>query len=256
MALMWYHATEGRGGKDLVIIPYKDRLTLLAKYLQQLVMESLGKELDLAGRVVHQGLTVYGNKGSTDQHAYVQQLRDGVHNSFVSFVEVLRDRAGGSAAVEPGVTSGDYLNGFLLGTREALFEKGRASMTLTLPELNARTLGAVVGLYERTVGLYASLINVNAYHQPGVEAGKRAAARVIGLQRQICDILRSDRPQSAQQIARAIGAADEVETVYKVLEHLAADPDRGVVKIPARDPGAARYHRPCEDAGPPPARPA
>ena len=49
-------------------------------------MESLGKETDLDGNVVNQGIAVYGNKGSTDQHAYVQQLREGVHNFFVTFI--------------------------------------------------------------------------------------------------------------------------------------------------------------------------
>ncbi len=94
LALMWYHAGNGRGAKDMVILPYKDRLLLLSRYLQQLVMESLGKELDLDGKVVNQGIAVYGNKGSTDQHAYVQQLREGVNNFFATFIEVLKDRAG------------------------------------------------------------------------------------------------------------------------------------------------------------------
>src|SRR4029453_13857532 len=89
MALMWHHATGGKGQKDMVVLPYKDRLLLFSRYLQQLVMESLGKELDLQGRRVNQGLSVYGNKGSTDQHAYVQQLRDGVANFFVVFIRVL-----------------------------------------------------------------------------------------------------------------------------------------------------------------------
>ena len=44
------------------------------------------------GRVVHQGLAVYGNKGSTDQHAFVQQLRDGAADFFVTFIHVLEDR--------------------------------------------------------------------------------------------------------------------------------------------------------------------
>jgi glucose-6-phosphate isomerase len=65
-----------------VVLPYKDSLLLFSLYLQQLVMESLGKEKDLDGKTVHQGLAVYGNKGSTDQHAYVQQLREGVANFF------------------------------------------------------------------------------------------------------------------------------------------------------------------------------
>ena len=89
MALMWYAATDGKGKKDLVVLPYKDRLLLFSRYLQQLVMESLGKQLDLDGRRVEQGIAVYGNKGSTDQHAFVQQLRDGVNNFFVTFVRVL-----------------------------------------------------------------------------------------------------------------------------------------------------------------------
>jgi len=62
------------------LLPYKDSLLLFSRYLQQLVMESLGKEKDLDGNIVHQGIAVYGNK-STDQHAYVQQLREGVPNS-------------------------------------------------------------------------------------------------------------------------------------------------------------------------------
>jgi glucose-6-phosphate isomerase len=80
-ALMWYHATGGKGKKDMVVLPYKDRLLLFSRYLQQLVMESLGKRLNLKGERVDQGIAVYGNKGSTDQHAYVQQLRDGVNIS-------------------------------------------------------------------------------------------------------------------------------------------------------------------------------
>ena len=143
-------------------------------------MESLGKELDLQGRVVSQGLSVYGNKGSTDQHAYVQQLREGVNNFFVTFVEVLRDRAGASLEVDRGgVTCGDYLQGFLLGTRDALSEKDRSSVTLTITEVSPRTVGMLIALYERVVGLYASLIGINAYHQPGVEAGKKAAALAL-----------------------------------------------------------------------------
>src|SRR5256885_7049989 len=124
LALMWYYAGNGRGEKDMVILPYKDRLALFSKYLQQLVMESLGKEKDLDGNVVHQGIAVYGNKGSTDQHAYLQQLRDGVLNFFVTFIEVDKDRHGKQLEVEDGITSGDYLEGFLRGTRSALYENG------------------------------------------------------------------------------------------------------------------------------------
>jgi len=223
LALMWYHAGGGRGAKDMVILPYKDRLMLFSKYLQQLVMESLGKEKDLDSRVVNQGIAVYGNKGSTDQHAYVQQLREGVNNFFVTFVQVLKDRDGRPLPVEADVTSGDFLLGFLLGTRRALFEKDRESMTLTVPDVSPRTIGTLIALYERAVGYYASLVNINAYHQPGVEAGKKAAGAVIELQRKILARLRAEkqRGHTAEEIAAAIGAGEEVETVFKVLEHLA-----------------------------------
>ncbi len=184
MALAWYYVTGGKGQKDMVVLPYKDRLLLFSRYLQQLVMESLGKRLDLAGKRVDQGLSVYGNKGSTDQHAYVQQLRDGIANFFAVFVRVLE--SGGSAfEVEPGVTAGDYLHGLLLGTREALFENDRESLTISIMRVDARTVGALIALFERAVGLYASLVGINAYHQPGVEAGKKAAASVLALQKKV-----------------------------------------------------------------------
>ncbi len=221
MALMWHHATKGKGEKDLVVLPYKDRLLLLSRYLQQLVMESLGKEKDLSGAVVHQGLSVYGNKGSTDQHAYVQQLREGVPNFFTLFIEVLEDRPGTPMEVEPGITSGDYLLGFLLGTRAALDEKGRESMTLTVPNVSAKTLGALIALFERAVGFYASLVGINAYHQPGVEAGKKAATAVLTLQGKVMAALDATA-SSAGQIAKKAGT-DDVETTFKILQHLAAN---------------------------------
>jgi len=221
LAAMWHFAGGGRGQKDMVVLPYKDRIELLSRYLQQLVMESLGKEKDLSGNVVHQGIAVYGNKGSTDQHAYVQQLRDGVPNFFATFIEVLRDRAGTDAEVEPGVTSGDYLLGFFLGTRRALAENGRPSLTITVPDVSPRSLGALIALFERAVGFYATLVGINAYHQPGVEAGKKAAAEVLALQAKIVAALDAT-PRDVEAIGSAIGSED-LETVHKICVHLAAN---------------------------------
>lgn len=224
LAMAWYYGGNGQGEKDMVVLPYKDSLLLFSRYLQQLVMESLGKEKDLDGNVAYQGIAVYGNKGSTDQHAYVQQLREGVPNFFVTFIEVLRDRQGASVEVEPGITSGDYLSGLLQGTRRALFEKQRDSITVTIPEVNAHMVGALIALYERAVGFYASLVNINAYHQPGVEAGKKAAATVLSLQNQALNALRqAGQPLTLGDIAHRIGAADQVETLYKILRHLHAN---------------------------------
>lgn len=240
LAAAWHHASDGRGAKDMVVLPYRDRLLLFSRYLQQLVMESLGKEKNLAGEIVHQGLAVYGNKGSTDQHAYVQQLRDGIANFFVTFVEVLEDPDPAEALeVEPGVTSGDFLHGFLRGTRAALHDNGRASLTLTVDRIDARTIGMLIALYERAVGLYASLIGVNAYHQPGVEAGKRAAAEVLELQRRVVDALESEGA-TCETIAERIGSED-VESVFHILERLATLEGRGVGREPGATPFDARY---------------
>jgi len=248
LALMWYHAGGGKGQKDMVVLPYKDRLLLFSRYLQQLVMESLGKEKDLNGNIVHQGIAVYGNKGSTDQHAYVQQLREGVNNFFVTFIEILKDRSfadpvGASAAleVETDVTSGDYLNGFFQGTRTALHQNGRESITISINELTPRTIGILIALFERAVGFYASLVNINAYHQPGVEAGKKAATAVIIIQKRILAHLRAEHSGTAEQIAQSIGAPDETETIHLTLQHLAANPEHKITATKGESPLAAVY---------------
>jgi len=251
LAAMWYHIGKGRGEKDMVILPYKDRLALFSRYLQQLVMESLGKQLDRKGNVVNQGIAVYGNKGSTDQHAYVQQLRDGIPNFFATFIQVLTDRdiaaddeLGGDfdgsdlpLEVEPGITSGDYLHGFLLGTREALSDNGRDSITITIDRMNSTSVGALIALYERAVGLYAELIDVNAYHQPGVEAGKKAASEVLKLQNQVVAYINSSKTSStAQSIANAIGEPTRIEWVFKILEHLSANSNSRIKKTTGKTP--------------------
>ncbi|MSQ81820.1 MAG: glucose-6-phosphate isomerase [Myxococcales bacterium] len=233
LAFAWHEATGGTGKRDMVVLPYKDRLELFSRYLQQLVMESIGKRLDLQGNEVLQGLAVYGNKGSTDQHAYVQQLRDGVKNFFVTFIEVLQDRGADRPVleVEPGVTSGDYLSGFLQGTRRALTDADRPSLTLTIQRCDARAIGMLIALYERAVGIYAHRIGVNAYHQPGVEAGKKAAQAVIDLQLRVVTALQQRRGQTLAlaEIGNAAGSAD-TEAVYWVLRHLAANPGKGLVR--------------------------
>lgn len=234
LALAWHVIVNGNGSKDMVVLPYKDSLELFSRYLQQLVMESLGKEFDLSGKRVNQGLTVFGNKGSTDQHAYIQQLRDGLNNFFVVFIRVLSDHS--RLQVEEDTTIADYLDGFYQGTRHALAEKDRQSITITLKEISPFSVGLLIALFERTVGFYASLINVNAYHQPGVEAGKKAAESVLTIQRKILALL-SKREMGVDQIAADLGACQE--TVFHICEHLAAN--NRLTKSSGARPFAAKY---------------
>ncbi|KAJ0533390.1 putative glucose-6-phosphate isomerase [Helianthus annuus] len=223
LALCWYWASGGVGSKDMVVLPYKDSLLLFMQISAAV------------GHGVNQGLTVYGNKGSTDQHAYIQQLREGVHNFFATFIEVLRDRPPGHDwELEPGVTCGDYLFGMLQGTRSALYANGRESVTVTVQEVNPRSVGALIALYERAVGIYASLVNVNAYHQPGVEAGKKAAGEVLALQKRVLAVLNEAsckdpvEPLSIEEVADRCHAPEDIEMIYKIIAHMAAN-DRAII---------------------------
>jgi glucose-6-phosphate isomerase len=225
LAWIWWRLSEGKNRRAMVMLPYRDRLVLLSKYLQQLVMESLGKTHDRNGDIVRSGLTVYGNKGSTDQHAYVQQLRDGPDDHFVTFIATLRDGYTGQVEVEPGVECGDYLQGLLLGTRKALFDAGHPSVLITLLQLDAFRLGALIALYERAVGLYAELANINAYHQPGVEAGKKAASAVIAMKARLLAAL-SETPATAEALAERAGLAD-VATAHAILWRWAENAEDG-----------------------------
>ena len=201
----------------MVVLPYRDRLEVFSRYLQQLVMESIGKKLDREGNVVHQGLAVYGNKGSTDQHAYVQQLRDGIDNFFVTFIEVLED----ADDIPPidGEHPGDFLDGFLQGTRSALTEGGRQSMSMSLRQFDSRRLGAIVALFERAVGLYGELVDINAYHQPGVEAGKKAAAVILKTQERVEAVLADGITRSIAEVQGQIGEGSD-EAIFWILRHL------------------------------------
>ena len=239
LAAAWAHAQRGRP-RAMVVLPYCDRLASLGRYLQQLVMESLGKRLDRRGRELRAGLTVYGNKGSTDQHAYVQQLRDGPDDFFATFVQVLSP---GSAdpALDGEKTAWDTMHALLLGTRRALAEDGKMSLTISLERMDARSLGALVALYERAVGLYAELLDINAYHQPGVEAGKKAASRALQVQRALLEVL-DGTPRSAEHLARAAGLGSPA-TCWRILRRLATSEGRGVGLVPGVVPADDRFYR-------------
>ncbi len=243
LAAMWHYAGEGQGSRNMVVLPYSDRLALMGKYLQQLVMESIGKSHDRDGVQVNQGLTVYGNKGTTDQHAFVQQLHEGPSDFFVTFIEILKHRDEASVMVSPNVTAGDYLDAFLHGTRNSLYSNSRDSLTITLDYLDARALGGLIALFERAVGLYAEIININAYHQPGVEHGKQAASETIALQALALAHLRanSDKPWTAQSLADAIGQPEIAESLYHILRHASANPDHRVTIQPADSPASTQF---------------
>ena len=212
-------------------------------------MESLGKEHDLDGKVVHQGIAVYGNKGSTDQHAYVQQLRDGRNNFFVTFIEVLartrdgapcRGRAGRHLRRLPRTAS-------CSGTRAALYENGRESIThhrrrASTPAHGRRAHRAVRA--RRRASTRRSSTSTPTTSRASRPARRRPArcwrcsarcSRCLGANK--------GEPHDRRRDRRGRGAGDDVETVFKVLEHLAANPDHGVTRTEGKTPFDATYGR-------------
>lgn len=242
LALAWFWLGGGCGDRAMVLLPYRDRLTVLVRWVQQLAMESLGKRLDRAGREVRQGLTVYGNKGVSDQHAYIQQLRDGRDDFFATLVGVHTDRSPGREG-----TLSDHLFGGLLGTLTAFADRDRPVAAITLPDRRERSLGALVALFERAVGLYAELIDVNAYHQPGVD--KHTALPVLALQDDLIRALTGQgAPMTVTELADAAGCADRPDVVHRLLEHLVLAHPELVAVTGGREPGCASYFVPEERA--------
>ena len=223
LSAMWYIAGKGKGDRNMVIVPYSDRLVLLSRYLQQLVMESLGKELDLDGKPVYQGLNVFGNKGGTDAHAFIQQLNDGRDDFFATFIEVMKNPM--QLEITDGTDMGSYLHGFLEGLSAALRSKGRQTILIRVPEVNEYVLGMLIALYERAVACYAEYININAFHQPGVQAYKLAAKGILALREKLCAELKKIAPVegTAADIAAKIGATDDAVEVGGLLDKAAAN---------------------------------
>jgi glucose-6-phosphate isomerase len=213
---------EEVGKRNLAVIPYADRLSHLPRYLQQIIMESIGKKTDLAGKTVEQGLTVYGYKGSTDQHATMQQLRDGRKDTLILFVQALCDGLSSTRVPASAKTASTYLQGFLLGTRRALKQTDRPNLLLTIPVIDAYNIGALIALSERVVSLYVELIQVNGYDQPGVEAGKTAAKEILSLRSEIHKRL-DKGPATFKEVAQL--SEEHTDDIFYILERDVANGD-------------------------------
>jgi len=210
MALLWAQP----GHDSMAVLPYVNGLRHLTRHLQQLVMESLGKAEDRSGGTVHRGLTVFGNKGSADQHAIVQQLRDGPDGVMIHFIDV----AGPSTEAPLMQDAAELQFALLSGTRQTLAEKGRPVISITLPDLEPASLGALIALFERVVGLTAELWDINAYDQPGVEAGKLQSEFQL---EQISDVLGALGATgfTARELAGTLGL--DHRGVWRIATHLA-----------------------------------
>jgi glucose-6-phosphate isomerase len=176
-----------RGRSIHVMMPYSDQLRPFAAWYVQLWAESLGKRVDLGGAVVERGPTPIAAVGATDQHAQMQLFMEGPRDKVMTFIRVEQSTVDITIPASQGANA--YLGGKTLhalleaereGTTQALASDGRPSVTLTLPSVDAHSLGALFFLYEAATAFAGELYGVYTFDQPGVEHGKRLAYGLLG----------------------------------------------------------------------------
>ena len=179
-----------RGRAIQVLMPYADALLHLADWYRQLWAESLGKRVDRQGGVVETGQTPVVSMGATDQHSQVQLYMEGPHDKVVTFLEVERFRRDvkiprlhadlASLGYLGGRTLGELIAAERRGTEVALSSAGRPNFTWRLPEISPHVLGQLIYLFEFQTALAGELYDIDAFDQPGVEAGKVATYALMG----------------------------------------------------------------------------
>jgi glucose-6-phosphate isomerase len=184
-AAVAFGLAENRGKPIHVLMPYADALEPLARWYVQLAAESLGKRRPRGRGGDGVGPTPLPARGTTDQHSQVQLFVEGPADKLVVFVAVrhtapLRIPRGPAAPYLAGVELGALLRAEQQGTQVALARAGRPSLTWELPALTPDALGQLLLALELQTAYQAALYGVNAYDQPGVEAGKVAAFALLG----------------------------------------------------------------------------
>ncbi|CAA9501247.1 MAG: Glucose-6-phosphate isomerase [uncultured Rubrobacteraceae bacterium] len=181
-AAMHYLMDTARGRNVRVMMPYADALERLAAWFVQLWAESLGKD--------GKGSTPHGAVGTTDQHSQVQLYMEGPQDKVIEIIEVEehpRDLTIPEAYEDlegvgylGGHTMAELLNVECDATREALTEAGRPNSTIRLGAVNEENLGYLLQALEVQTAISGTLYGVNAFDQPGVEAGKEITYKRMG----------------------------------------------------------------------------
>ncbi|MBY0335614.1 MAG: glucose-6-phosphate isomerase [Acetobacteraceae bacterium] len=203
LAEVWH--VNGLGYDRRAVLPYDERLRRLPAHLQQLEMESLGKGVTMEGHPVRgaTGPAVFGEPGTSAQHSFMQLIHQGPRPIPVDFILIARPDhrhaenhrillANGLAQAEALLTGKDRdavaAEMRAAGMEEAklqalaphrVFEGDRPSVTIVLPQLDARNMGRLVALYEHKVFTLGAIWGINAFDQWGVELGKQLASPLL-----------------------------------------------------------------------------
>ncbi|MCC7357214.1 glucose-6-phosphate isomerase [Candidatus Uhrbacteria bacterium] len=172
-----------------VCMPYHSKLEGFSRWFRQLWAESLGKKYDVNGSIRNIGPTPIASLGATDQHSQIQLYMEGPQDKCITFIEVKNF----SSTLKVPTTIKEFpALGFLSGvqvskiihaerkaTSQALSEAGRPNGTIMLERLDAKNMGALFFFFQFATGIVGSLLDINPYDQPGVEAGKKAMYAIL-----------------------------------------------------------------------------
>ncbi len=189
-ALIHYLMDTKRKKNISVMMSYSSPLFSWADWYRQLWAESLGKNVDLDGNPVSVGQTPVNALGVTDQHSQVQLYTEGPNDKVFTFLTVEKYRKDIKLPKFKGdYSSLEYLSGNRLSqlfdaemraTEYALTQQQRPSCRVIFPQINEYTIGQFIMMYEIQTAFAGLLYNIDAFNQPGVEAGKRATYGLLG----------------------------------------------------------------------------
>ena len=189
MAAILQFIAMNRGCNIHALMPYSDRLKYFADWYAQLLGESLGKKHDRKGREVHVGQTPVKALGVTDQHSQIQLYTEGPFDKMITFIGV--DKYGAETFIPhaydeipdvaflSGHTQNELIAAELFATEYAVAKSGHMSSSITLPEINAFTVGELIYMLEMQIAYAGELLNIDAFDQPGVEEGKNATYALL-----------------------------------------------------------------------------
>lgn len=193
-AALMYIAMQ-KGANISVMMPYADSLKLMSDWYAQLWAESLGKNVTLSGKPVNVGQTPVKTLGVTDQHSQLQLYTEGPFDKVVTFLKVENFRAETpiphgcddipTIAFLGGKSHNQLIEAERRGTEYALLRAGRMSQTITLPAVNAETVGQLLYFFELVTAYTGAMLEIDAFNQPGVEESKIAAYAVMGYDSEI-----------------------------------------------------------------------
>jgi glucose-6-phosphate isomerase len=205
MALAQIFNRNGLGRSIRAVVPYAQRLRLLPAFLQQLEMESNGKQVTREGKPVSRATapSVFGDAGTNGQHAFFQLLHQGT--DIIPVDLILVEKGEGPAGMQAkllanGIAQAEAL---MIGRPEAevvaelqakgveaaeiqslapqrTFPGNRPTTTILAPELTPQALGALIALYEHKTFVEGVIWGINSFDQWGVELGKTLAVRILG----------------------------------------------------------------------------